>query len=187
MEAEWRIYASVNYTNIGSGNGLSPGRRQAIIWTNAGILLIGPVGTNFGEIVIEIKIFSFTHLHLKVSSAKVAAILSRPQCVNREYLVSITVKPDTTCYRIMISTAVWWPSITAPRSSTSEFGDRRLRLRLRPGLGLGPLEVGRNWDDLVIPFHPTPLTFNIERGKGGGGWKLDIHIYHTPGCISFDS
>ena len=34
-------------TIIGSDNGLSPGRRQAIIWTNAGILLIGPLGTNF--------------------------------------------------------------------------------------------------------------------------------------------
>ena len=31
-----------NLTIIGSDNGLSPGRRQAIIWTNAGILLIGP-------------------------------------------------------------------------------------------------------------------------------------------------
>ena len=29
-------------TIIDSGNGLSPGRRQAIIWTNAGILSIGP-------------------------------------------------------------------------------------------------------------------------------------------------
>ena len=28
-------------TTIGSDNGLSPGRHQAIIWTNAGILLIG--------------------------------------------------------------------------------------------------------------------------------------------------
>ena len=37
---------------IGSDNGLSPGRRQAIIWTNAGILLIGPLGTNFIEILI---------------------------------------------------------------------------------------------------------------------------------------
>ena len=27
--------------------GLLPGRRQAIIWTNAGILLIGPLGANF--------------------------------------------------------------------------------------------------------------------------------------------
>ena len=36
-------------TIIGSDNGLSPERRQAIIWTNAGILLIGPLGTNFSE------------------------------------------------------------------------------------------------------------------------------------------
>ena len=32
-------------TIIGSDNGLSPDRRQAIIWNNAGILLIGPLGT----------------------------------------------------------------------------------------------------------------------------------------------
>ena len=34
-------------TIIASDNGLSPGRHQAIIWTTAGILLIGPLGTNF--------------------------------------------------------------------------------------------------------------------------------------------
>ena len=38
---------------IGLANGLSPGRRRAIIWTNAGILLIGTLGTNFGEILSE--------------------------------------------------------------------------------------------------------------------------------------
>ena len=38
-------------TLIRSDNGLSPERRQAIIWTNAGILLIGPLVTNFSEIV----------------------------------------------------------------------------------------------------------------------------------------
>ena len=43
-------------TNTGSDNGLSPGRRQAIIWTNAGILLIWPLGTNFSEIFIKIYI-----------------------------------------------------------------------------------------------------------------------------------
>ena len=42
IEAEWRIYASVNFTIIDSDNGLSPDRRKAIIWTNAGILLIRP-------------------------------------------------------------------------------------------------------------------------------------------------
>ena len=41
-------------TIIGSDNGMLSGRRQAIIWTNAGILLIGPLGTNFSEILIEI-------------------------------------------------------------------------------------------------------------------------------------
>ena len=45
-------------TIIGSDNGLSPGRRQAITWTNAGIVLIGPLGTNFSEILIEIQAFS---------------------------------------------------------------------------------------------------------------------------------
>ena len=57
-------------TIIGSDNGLSPGRRQAIIWTNAGILLIGPLGTNFNEMLIEIYTFSFKKIHLKMSSAK---------------------------------------------------------------------------------------------------------------------
>ena len=41
-------------TIIGSDNGLSPDRRQAIIGTNAGILLIGPLETNFSQILIEI-------------------------------------------------------------------------------------------------------------------------------------
>ena len=57
-------------TIIGSDNGLSPGRRQAIIWTNAGILLIRTLGTNFSEILGEIHSFSFSKMHLKMSSAK---------------------------------------------------------------------------------------------------------------------
>ena len=59
-----------NLIIIGSNNGLSPGRRQAIIWTNAGRVLIGPLGTNFSEILIGIQTFSFKKLHLKTSSAK---------------------------------------------------------------------------------------------------------------------
>ena len=47
------IYASVNRVSIGSDNGLSPIRRQAIIWTNAGILLIEPLGTKFSEMLIK--------------------------------------------------------------------------------------------------------------------------------------
>ena len=55
---------------IGWDDGSSPGRRQAIIWTNAGILLIEPLGTNFSEILIEINTFSCKKMHLKMSSAK---------------------------------------------------------------------------------------------------------------------
>ena len=35
IEAERRIYVSVNYAIIGSDNALSPTRRQVIIWTSA--------------------------------------------------------------------------------------------------------------------------------------------------------
>ena len=62
--------------SIGSDNGLSPGRRQAIIRTNAGILLIRPLGTNFSEFLVEILIISFKKMRLKVSSGK-----RRPFCL----------------------------------------------------------------------------------------------------------
>ena len=55
---------------MGSDNGLSPGWHQAIIWTNVGILLIGPLETNFSEIIIEIHIFSIKKMHMKMSSGK---------------------------------------------------------------------------------------------------------------------
>ena len=69
-------------TIIGSDNGLSPDRRQAIIWTNAGLLLIGPLGTNFSEILIEILKFSFKKMPLNVSSAK-----RRPFCPGLNVLI----------------------------------------------------------------------------------------------------
>ena len=55
---------------IGSDNGLPPGRRQAITWTNAGIQLIRTLGTDFSEILSEIHTFSFKKMHLKMSSTK---------------------------------------------------------------------------------------------------------------------
>ena len=69
-------------TIIGSDNGLSPERHQANIWTNAGILLIGALGTNFSENVSEINTFSFKKMHLKTSSAK-----RRPFCLGLNVLI----------------------------------------------------------------------------------------------------
>ena len=51
-------------TIIGWDNGLSPGRCQANIWTNAGIILIKPYGRNFSEILIEMHTLSFKKMHL---------------------------------------------------------------------------------------------------------------------------
>ena len=79
-----------NLTIIGSDNGLPPSRRQAIIWTNAGLLLIGPLGTNFSEILIEIHIFSFKKMHLKMSSGN-----WRPFCLGLNVL---TIPPTDEMY-----------------------------------------------------------------------------------------
>ena len=64
----WVTHIRLNrLTIIVSDNGLSPSRHQAIIRTSAGILLIGPLGTNFSEILIEICAFSLKKMYLKMS------------------------------------------------------------------------------------------------------------------------
>ena len=71
-------------TIIGSDNGLPPGGRQAIIWTNDGILLIRTFRTHFSEIVSEIHTFSFKKMHFKMSSGK-----WRPSCLGLNVLTLI--------------------------------------------------------------------------------------------------
>ena len=102
-------------TIIGSDNGLSPGRHQAIIWTNAEILLIGPWGTNFSEILIGTDTFSFKKIHLKMSSEK-----WRPFCLGlnvlRYLLQSLDPNPfkldDTPCQSPPSLRGVRWVAIT---------------------------------------------------------------------------
>ena len=96
-------------TIIGSDNGLSPDRRQAIIWTNAGILLFGPLGTNFSEILIEILTFSFEKMRLKVSSGN-----WQPFCFGLNVLIgptgarfgAIGIKTQTFHFREEKNTAI---------------------------------------------------------------------------------
>ena len=76
-------YMLGNLTIIISDNGLSPGRRQAIIWTNAGILLIGHLGTNFSEILIKIITFSFKKMCLNECSLRNSSHFAWPQCVKK--------------------------------------------------------------------------------------------------------
>ena len=62
-------------TVIGSGNGLSPGRRQLIVRTNAGILLIGPYD-KFQWHFNRNANFSLKKMHMKMSSEN-----CRPLCL----------------------------------------------------------------------------------------------------------
>ena len=55
--------------------------RQAIIWTNAGILLIGPLGSNFIEIFNRNSNIFIQESAFQGVVCETAAILSRPECV----------------------------------------------------------------------------------------------------------
>ena len=81
-------------TIIGTNNGFSPGRRQAIIWTNAAILSNRPFGTNFSEISIELHIVSFKKIHLKMSSE-----IWRPFCLGLNVLTHLGRDKWATFYR----------------------------------------------------------------------------------------
>ena len=77
IEAKWGIYSSVQHTNIGSDNGLSPTRRQAIIWTSAAMLSIRP------HEPMSVKFFLNLFIQgnaLENVNWKMAVILPRPQC-----------------------------------------------------------------------------------------------------------
>ena len=69
-----------NLTIIGSDTGLSPGRRQAIMWINAEIVWIVFLETDFSEILIEIYVVSFMKMHLKMSSGNGGNLVSALVC-----------------------------------------------------------------------------------------------------------
>ena len=83
------IYVS-KLTISGSDNVLSPGRRHAIIWTKDGILLIGPLGTNFSDILIYYSCIFIQKNAFENVVWKMAAILSGPQCVKPEFVSHAT-------------------------------------------------------------------------------------------------
>ena len=92
----------MNQVSIGSDNGLPPIWRQAIIWTNAGLLSMGPLGTNFSEILIKIQNFSFTKMHLKIMSSK-----RQPFCPGGDELTKASMKTHSNSN---------WQQISQPRN-----------------------------------------------------------------------
>ena len=109
MEAEWRIYASVNSTIIGSDNGLSPGRRQAIIWTNTGLLSIGTLWNKlYWNLNQDTKVFIHEN-EFQCVVCEMAAILSWPQCVKQS-----SVTDNDICSSSFCMWAAWWASFHKP-------------------------------------------------------------------------
>ena len=60
------------------------------------ILSIGPLQTNFSENLIEIHIFTFKKMHLKMSYGKMTSILSGPQWVNMNQVFMLVYSKSVT-------------------------------------------------------------------------------------------
>ena len=119
-----------NLTIIGPDNGLTPGRRQAIIWTNDGILLIGPLGTNFSEISIKILTMIFIHKNTFESViCEMASILSRPECVNclntnEEIYYHISQGPMCQCWKYSQVKSPSWETLASRYTSWQDGRDQ---------------------------------------------------------------
>ena len=153
----------VELTTIGSDNGLSPGRRQAIIWNNAGILLIGPLGTNFNEILIEIHTFSFKKMHLKMSSGK-----WRPCCLGLNVLIRPKIQPvsmETTSSQFTILTDPYWPEIIS--TSVQHIFSASLYLKYSQKTPTilfhwSPDTWPSGHKTLTCPFNGSPVTLSCQ-------------------------
>ena len=149
-------------TTIGSDNGLSPSRCQAIIWTNAGILSIGPLGTYFSEILIKIHTFSFKEMHLKMSSGK-----WRPFCLS---------------LHVLMGHVAWQPLLellthrTNPRmhqiSHNAPFCNRNVHISVAKccivGYGTDAFWDLWGWSIVMVPCHAVKFLLHIWRSKSMG-------------------
>ena len=131
-------------TIIDPDNGLSPRRRQAIIWSNAGILLTGTLGTNFIKVLSEFHTFSFMKMHLKMSSGK-----WRPFCLGLNVLWTSVLRPLRDWIHMVIiidiSTTTCFKNDILPLLSL-------LSLSLVVNSGTSDLASGYKWAYKTIQF-----------------------------------
>ena len=97
-------------TIIGSDNGLVPGLHPTIIWTNAGIFIIQPVGINFSEILSKFYTSSFKEMHLKMSSGKQWPFCFGLNGLSCNYMYHQTSSMLT--FHYCKETSTYWPSLT---------------------------------------------------------------------------
>ena len=119
-------------TTVGSDNGLAPTRRQAINWTNAGILLIGALGTKFDEILIESHTFSFKKMQLKMSAnwrsfcLGLSVLTDVQRCIDDEK----EVKHHASAESWHNSNFVYGQTSNISRTKSQHLNDSRLVLQL---------------------------------------------------------
>ena len=128
-------------TIIGSDNGLSPSRRQAMVWTSAGILLIRPSGTNFSE--SKSMFFSFKKMNLKMSSAK---------CRPFDPINQLKISPTTSSSEIVIATIFTFQWCSIPRHMAFV-------------LGLHKCSLQATMDHPCIPVFILPVSTVAQTSK----------------------
>ena len=102
--------------SFGSDNGLSPIRYQAIIYTNAGLLSIGPLGTIFSVIYTRGQ---FWLSGIVVACVCVCVRMCVSLCVNHLLVRAITRDPfelgspnlDQRCKRPWLRSLLFWGAI----------------------------------------------------------------------------
>ena len=145
-----RIYVSVDGVSISSDNGLLPISREVIISTNAWLLSIGPLGTNFNEISIK-KQKLFTHENASENIVwKIAAILSRGRWV----------KTDKNLGRcsIFMSVDKWSSQKAKTTGSTAFYSDLT---RCRPDR-LGSLKWVQPVCQIANDFSPVYMSWTLS-------------------------
>ena len=152
-----------NQTTIGSDDGLPPGRRQHIIWTDSVILLIGPLGTNFSEISIGILTFSLNKMRLRVSSVKWRPFgLGFTVLMLGLYVLTLLL----CCYIVWLSRlgdkTKWWPIWKIPLCTfRHEF--HKYSLKFHSGVITG-------WDQVQLFIkHSLFTTFSLLSAPVGRG------------------
>ena len=88
-------------TIIGSDNGLSPGRRQAIIWTKCWNIANLTLMNKFQWYFYQNSIIFIPENELENVVCEMASILSRPQCVNNS--VAVRYKKSISIIETVIS------------------------------------------------------------------------------------
>ena len=146
-------------------------RRQAIIWTNPGILLIRTLGTNFSEIIIKIHTFSFMKMRLKVPSAK------WPQYCLGLNVLNINVNEATfSHHRNIIST----PESVLFHRYWTWARRRQVIIWTNPGILL-IRTLGINFSEIIIKIH-TFSFMKMHLKVPSAKWRhycLGLDVFNT--------